>query len=90
MISGSDDEVGQATNEASPTPQSIAMPFEFSVTGSYDNVKNLVSALERSIRPMQINAMTVTGSQSELTLNITAQTYYQPAKSLQVRTEVVR
>lgn len=89
-ISGTDDEVTQSQTQASPTPQAIAMPFEFTVTGSYDNIKNVVNALERSIHPMQITSFDISAEQKEITLAIKAQTYYQPPTSLKIKKEVVK
>ena len=89
-ISGTDDAAAQVAvkNATSPTPQT--MPFQLSVTGSYDNIQHVVSALERSIRPMQIKTFEVAGDQSQLTLTLAAQTYWQPAKDLSIKTKVVQ
>ncbi len=88
-ITGSDDEVAQ-TNTASATPQPVPIPFEFSVKGKYDAIQKVVQAFERSIRPIQFQTMQLTGNEKEMTLKITAQAYYQPEKTLNIRTEVVK
>jgi Tfp pilus assembly protein PilO len=89
-IAGTDDEVTQSANKSSTAPQPVAMPFSIAVTGDYTGVQNTVSALERSIRPMQIQTLNISGSAGQLTLGVTAQTYYQPAKSLNITTKVVK
>ncbi|HVW22914.1 MAG TPA: type 4a pilus biogenesis protein PilO [Candidatus Saccharimonadales bacterium] len=88
-ISGTDNEVSQDTGAVNnPTP--IAIPFQISVTGKYDAIQNVISAFDHSIRPIQIQTMTLTGDQNNLTLTLTAQTFYQPAKALNISTKVVK
>lgn len=88
-ITGTDDEVaqsGQATN--SPTP--VEIPFQIKVSGDYAGVQRVVNAFDHSIRPIQIQKMQITGDQKELTLDVTAKTYYQPEKTLNIRTKVIK
>ncbi len=89
-ITGTDDEVAQSTNQSSVTPQPVAIPFTVAVTGDYTGIQNTVSAFEKSIRPMQIQSMTLAGNQGKLALTVAAQTYYQPAKSLNIKKVVVK
>lgn len=89
-ISGTDDEVNQSTNTSSSTPQPVPMPFTISVSGGYDGIQGVVNTFEHSIRPFQIQTMDISGDQSSLTLNLTAQTFYQPAKALNISTKVVK
>lgn len=88
-ISGTDDEVAQDVSSAKST-QPIAIPFDMTVSGSYDAIKNFVGAMERSIRPMQLQKTDISGSQEELTLTFTAQTFYQPEKTLGIKMKVVK
>ena len=89
-ITGTDDEVVQSANATSGTPQPVEMPFQLTAEGNYDQVKSLIVATEHSIRPIQHSIIEISGSQSNLTLNITANTYYQPAKTIDYKSEVVR
>jgi len=89
-ISGTDDAVTQAANQSSSTPTPQAMPFQVVVTGNYAAIQNVVSAFQRSIRPFQVQTMELSGDQSQLTLTINAQTYWQPAKNLDISSEVVQ
>ncbi|MFA5004241.1 MAG: hypothetical protein WC498_03145 [Candidatus Saccharimonadales bacterium] len=89
-ITGTDDEVNQVNNQASSVPVPVAMPFQIAVTGDYGSIQNLIGAFEHSIRPFQVQALTIAGDQSKLTLNLTAQTFFQPAKSLNITTKVVK
>ncbi len=90
IITGTDDQVAQASNTSAASPQAVAIPFQVGVTGNYDQVKAVLNAFEHSIRPMQITKLDLSGNQSSLTLSIDAQTYYQPAKSLNIGTKVVK
>ncbi len=87
-ITGTDDAANQA-NQTSSNPAPQPMPFQIVVTGNYGSIQNVVSAFERSIRPFQIQTMELAGDQSQLTLTINAQTYWQPAKNLDIRTKAV-
>lgn len=89
-ISGTDDEVAQSSNTSSGSPQPVAMPFEISVTGNYQAIQSLVSEFEHSIRPFQVQTVTLSGDQSNLTVDITAQTFYQPAKTFKIGSKVVK
>jgi hypothetical protein len=90
-IGGTDDELAQASNQESATPQPIPEPFQIRVTGSYDATRNLLTVFERSIRPIQIQKIEISGDKGgSVTTTIDAQTFYQPEKSLKIRTEVVK
>jgi len=89
-ISGTDEEATLGINQSStnPTPQPI--PFSVSVTGDYSSLQGVINTFERSIRPIQIQTLNITGTEPDLTMTVTAQTYYQPAKSLNINMKVVR
>lgn len=88
-ISGTDNVVSAA--QSSPNPQPIDIPFQVSITGNYGSLKKLISDFERTIRPIYILTMTISGEEDkDMTMNIDAKTYYQPAKNLEIRTEVIK
>jgi hypothetical protein len=89
-IGGSDDELAQGNNISSSTPTPVPMPFQFSVSGDYASIQSVPKALESSIRPIQVQTIDLSGAQSKLTLNVIAQTFYQPAKSLKISTKVIK
>lgn len=90
-ISGTDDELAQAANQESATPKPIPVPFQVRVTGSYEATKSLMNIFERSIRPIQVQKIEVSGDKGgTVTTTISAQTFYQPEKSLKIQTEVVK
>lgn len=89
-ISGTDEEVAQSSDQSSSAPTPVPMPFQVSVTGNYQSIQNLVNAFNSSIRPFQIQTMLISGSENNMTLTLTAQTYYQPEKVFNVSTKVVK
>lgn len=89
-IAGTDDEVAQSSNQTSSSPQPVPIPFTTLTSGSYDDAQHVVDAYQRSIRPIQITSLDLSGSGGSLSLTISAQTYYQPAKSLNISKQVVK
>jgi len=87
-ITGTDDQLAQATNTSSSTPVPSPIPFQVSVSGGYANIQGLVDTFQKSIRPVQLQTLEISGDQSNLAMTINAQTYYQPAKSLNIKSEV--
>lgn len=89
-ITGTDDELAQSAQTTTTSPQPVPMPFEVQVSGSFGNVKNFVTTLENSIRPIQVQTVSLSGSDNDMQADITAQTFYQPGKSLNIKTQVVK
>jgi hypothetical protein len=78
-LSGTDDEIAQQ-NAVSGTPQPQEIPVTFSADGTYKALPALLDVLDRSIRPIHVQTINISGTTDQLKLNITAKTYYQPAK----------
>lgn len=89
-ISGTDQEVAESSNTSSSAPVPVPMPFQVSVGGNYAAMQILITTLEKSIRPIQIQRLSFTGSDDKLVLSITAQSFYQPAKTLSITKEDVQ
>jgi Tfp pilus assembly protein PilO len=89
-IVGIDDEVNQQSNLATSTPKPVDMPFEIDVTGDYKAIQNLIVTLDKSIRPFQIQSINFSGKDAELKAEIIAKTFYQPEKSLTIKTQVIK
>lgn len=90
-ITGTDDEVSQSANVSSPEPKAVDMPFTFTIDETnYTTVSTITEILQRSIRPIVIDSMQISGATSEMTFTIEAHTQYQPAKSLEVKKKVVK
>jgi Tfp pilus assembly protein PilO len=77
------DEEAQA-QQGSVDPQPIEIPFQLSATGNLMSIEALVTNLGRSIRPINIISITLSASGSQIQANISAKTYYQPEKLLDV------
>ena len=88
-ISGIDNELAEADDNTS-APEPVEIPFSISVSGPYDKIKSLPVDLERSIRPMYVTNVEISGSASEARMTINAKTYYQPGKNLEVRFKEVK
>lgn len=86
-ITGTDDAANAQQNSVTPKP--VEIPFEITTSGNYTSSQKLVTDLERSIRPFQITALTLTGKDTELTTTVKAKTYYQPETKLGIKEETV-
>lgn len=87
------DSQGEASEDiTSETADSGPQPIEASITvsGSYEQILAFVRDLERVIRPITINTMNVTGSDTNTRLAIDITTYYQPSKGVEIKKEVVQ
>ena len=89
-ITGTDQELTERNNNTSTDPKPIVMPFQVQVSGSYESIQNLIKVFERSIRPFDVLKVDLSGDQGSMTASIDAQTYYQPEKSLKIKSEVVK
>lgn len=89
-ITGTDDEINQTGAEATPTPQPVEIPFTVAVKSNAQSTKEILQLLEKSIRPIQVQRLSLIGSSDQLEVNIEAKTYFQPQKKFDVRTEIVK
>lgn len=90
-ITGTDDQLTEGSNNSSPNPQPVAMPFSFTVSNAtYASVQQLMVTLEESIRPIQVDSIMLSGASNNMTLTVNAHTFYQPAKNLGIKTEVIK
>jgi len=90
-IAGIDDQVAQDV-AGSSAPQPVDMPFDVVFTGDYEQIQNVLKTMDKSIRPIQVLSIQFAAGQDAGKLSVTmhAKTYYQPAKLLQIRKEVVK
>jgi hypothetical protein len=73
---------------AAAQPQQI--PISFSVQTDFQTVKVLLTDLERSIRPVDITTITLSGSGNNMNVSLQSSTYYQNPISLQIKQKVVK
>lgn len=89
-ITGTDDEINQYGQQSSE-PVVVEIPFTVTVNGGYQNINNLITQFEKSIRPFRVTKFVFTGGEGgTVDLTIDAKSFYQPAKSLEVKKEVVK
>jgi len=90
-ITGTDDQVNQQGNTESSSPEPVEIPFTFTITGAnYKAVNELFKALQSSIRPFQVDKVDISGGENNMTVTVEAHTYFQPARSIQPTTKVVK
>ena len=90
-ITGTDDQLAQQANVSSISPKPVAMPFSFSIAeADYNSVQALITKLQSSIRPIQIDSMSLNGSADKMQVQISAHTYYQPGKSVNITQKAVK
>lgn len=83
------DQEGKA-EEKSINPTPVDMPFSITVVGSYDKIRNFVTDLERTIRPMKVDTLAITGSDNDMKAEIDVTTYFQPTREIGITTKEVR
>jgi hypothetical protein len=71
--------------------QPLPIPLSFSVQGSYTNIQNFLSVIKRSVSPIDILTIQLSGTDTNLTASITAQIYYyNPPSGIFTNTKVVQ
>lgn len=88
-ITGIDDEITQSAYNGDSEPKPVEMPFQFTVSSDYQHVRDVIDALEKSIRPMEIRELSIMGTQGKLSLDVGAVTYYQQGRTLDLKEKVV-
>lgn len=82
------------TTTLAPTPGNqttpIAIPFTFTVQGPYSAMETVISNLQNSIRPIQIQSIDMSGSDNTMTMVVDAQTYYLPSSGLSLTQETIK
>jgi hypothetical protein len=81
-------DTANVNTQAPSTPQE--MQISFIVSGSYDKIRALMNDLERTIRPIKVSGLSLSGSDANLRATIEATTYYQPSKTVTAQMEVVK
>lgn len=91
IITGTDDEINQSKNSGSTSPAPIEIPFTLSASNiqSADGTKFL-QMFEKSIRPMKISKVNITGQGATIKILVEAKTYFQPEKKLNIKEVTIR
>jgi type II secretory pathway pseudopilin PulG len=77
------------TPGASVSPQPIDFNFTVSNT-NYQGISTMLNLLEKSIRPMYIDTINITGSGGSIIVVVTGHTFYQPDTSLNITKETIK
>lgn len=78
------------TAAVAPTGGAQTSSFDFGTTGSYDQVKNMLLDLERTIRPMNITTLSLQGSDNALTTTVQGITYYLPERTVELGKKTIK
>ena len=68
----------------------VEIPFALSVTTDYKGFQTLAGTFEKSIRPIQVTKLQLSGKSSSLQVSIDAKTFYQPETGLKIESTVVK
>jgi hypothetical protein len=89
-INGIDDEKNQNKTTPSSSPKPVEIPFSIKAGANYTLVQKIVADFERSIRPFKIGTLTLSGNDADIKVEIDANSYYQPERTLDIKTKVVK
>lgn len=87
---GGTDQSETIKSTATPKPQPIAIPLTISGSNTYTGIQILIRDLERSIRPFDISALNIQGTESTMSFGLTMNTYFQPAKTLNITDKAIQ
>lgn len=85
-ITGTDDSGLQTEGMAGP----MEIPFSLGVSTNYDGFKQLADTFKRSIRPLHVVNLELSGSNSALNITMQGKTFYQPATGLHITEQQVQ
>ena len=77
-----------STTPVATESKPIEQKYAIEVSGTYDTIKKFIQSLEKSIRPIHINTIDMTGTDINLRATIGVTTYYQPTKSISITQKV--
>lgn len=84
-ISGTDEQVTEGPNTTSPNPTPVAMPFTLDVENTnYNTIQQILTLMQESVRPLQVDTMSITGSGNNMTLSLSAHSYFQPGQTVNI------
>ena len=66
------------------------LPFDVSIAGAPEQVKNTLMDMEKVIRPMVVRQLNVTVNGSQLNTNIVGETYYLPRTKVELGDKVIK
>jgi len=79
-----------ADPEAAPAATALTSGFDLGATGSYDQIKNMLYDLERTIRPINITKISLEGTDSSLRVTAGGVTYYLPERTVELGKRMIK
>jgi len=87
---GGSDLSASTPSTPSSNPQPVAMPFNFTIQNvTYPNIHKLFVQMQESILPLQVESVSLSGTDSSMSLSVDAQTYFQPGKVFKIGQETI-
>jgi len=88
---GSEDgAVPEVSEYALSNPEIAEMSLSVEVTGSYENFREMLNNLEKSMRVFRIDSMEISGADDRVNGTLQIKTYYQQAVDNSIKTEVIK
>ncbi len=78
-----------SSSSASGSTQQNSIPFRMTVVGDVSALKEVLTRLERSIRTIDVTGLTIESRGNNQALIITAQAFYQPETTIQLKDKEV-
>jgi len=63
--------------------------FSFTIVGNDASLREVLQRLERSIRPVVVTSLTTESATNELKLTVSGHTYYEPARTVELKDKTV-
>lgn len=79
-----------SSSQSDPASNSIGFSFSVSSTSSPDGLRQILTQLEKSIRPFKINVLTVESQGSRIVMNAEGVGFYSPAQRVELKDKVIR
>lgn len=81
--------IADASTDSISGSQPVAMHYNLIVTGSYQSIQTFLQNIEKTIRPMSISSLLVTGNSTSLRATIDLVTYYQLDKTVTINKKAI-
>lgn len=87
---GGEDQSTSISSDPQANPEPASIELNIGGSSNYGGIQRLITDLERSIRPFDIQTLQFRGTDAQLFVTLKANTYYQPAKSLTIGSKEIK
>lgn len=87
---GSSSDSGDSAASSSLSTTATALPFSAQIGGNYQEIKNTLVDVSRTIRPINITSLEIKGKDANLDVVIGGDTYYQPAATVSLGSKEIK